>query len=85
MEEDDRGPHKDADRDDEWDQRPPELERNEPVDRGAHFLAGVVAVLDREVDDADDDHQRKERGDRHHAEIAVVYLGSEHEGLRGKE
>src|SRR5262245_10867245 len=72
MEQSDRGPHEDADRDEEWDHRPSELERHPSNDRRAQRFRCVVAILDREVDDNADDDQREERGDCEHAEIEVV-------------
>jgi hypothetical protein len=51
----------------------------------ANLVAGIVAILDREVDDEDDDDDGEKRGDRDDPEIEIVYLGSERRSLRGEQ
>ena len=45
MEQSDRGPHEDADRNEEWDQRPSELERHPSTDGRAHLVVSVAPSL----------------------------------------
>ena len=60
----------------------PSSSGTEPVIGAPTLSPGVVAVLDREVDDAHHDDDREERRDRDDAEIEVVDLGGERGGLR---